>query len=123
MSKIQITLSAEQAAAVSQALETYTRLCLGQLEHVAELVRQGEIPLAQVQDPGAPREIANIACCEAVDDCLLAAKSLLGFPAAGSHSVGHPHTSLSARRAHEVQKALFAAHTQDIGVRYTKNNH
>lgn len=102
--RIQLSLTVDQAAAVCAGLDAYTRLCIGQLEEVANLVQQGVIPVAQRGE--GPRELARAEVCERIEYLMDEAKRQLGFPANGSNGIGHPHTCEAGRRAYEVQKVL-----------------
>ena len=105
MSKIQSEMTLEQTDAVCDALDAYSRLCIGQLDEVANLVRHGIIPMAQLDGSGE-RVLASAEVCEQIEELMDAAKRLLGYPANGSHGIGHPHIALSGRRAYEVKKVL-----------------
>lgn len=105
MPKIQSELTVDQAAAVCDGLDAYTRLCIGQLDEVANLVRHGVIPMAQPDGKGE-RVMASPEVCDRIERLMDEAKRLLGYPANGSHGIGHPHIALSGRRAYEVQKVL-----------------
>jgi hypothetical protein len=102
---IQATLTTDQASAVCDGLDAYTRLCIGQLEEVASLVRHGVIPMAQPNN-GGERVMASVEVCDQIEDLMMQAKALLGYPRNGSHGIGHRHNCLSGLRAYEVQKAL-----------------
>lgn len=107
MPSIAITLSAEQAEAVRAALDLYTRLCLGQVERVADLVRDEVIPLMSHQ--GNDRRTADESICAAVASVLREVKFHLSYPAAGSMGIAHPHVHLNGRRAYEVERVLSGA--------------
>ena len=103
--KIQVTLSVEQAAAVCEALDAYSRLCIGQLEEVANMVSYGVIPLAQPANC-TERTIASTDICDGIDVLMRRAKCLLGHPGNGSHGIHHPHIAMSGRRSYEVKKTI-----------------
>lgn len=105
MTKIQSELTVAQADAVCDGLDAYSRLCIGQLDAVANLVRHGVIPMAQPNGKGE-RVLASPEVCDQVEMLMAEAKRLLGYPVNGSHSIGHPHIAMSGLRAYEVQKVL-----------------
>ena len=45
MEKVTLTLTIEQAVAVRDALDLYSRICIGQIEEIGQLVRFGTIPM------------------------------------------------------------------------------
>lgn len=100
--KIQIDLTPAQAEAVRDALDVYTRLCLGQLEEIANLVRGGIIS----GRGNAGDQLSAVEACEAVELLLRQAKDVLGHPRNGSYGIGNPNVHLSGRRAYEVKKTL-----------------
>lgn len=102
---IQATLTTDQADAVCDSLDAYSRLCIGQLEEVAELVRHGVIPMARMNSEGE-RVMASVEVCNQIEDLMKQVKQLLGYPSNGSHGIGHRHNHLSGLRAYEVKKAL-----------------
>lgn len=106
-SKVCMTLTIEQANAVVNALDTYARLCIGQIECVADLVRDGTIPLRA--DSRAERIPVGYHAQRAVEEHLDQAKQYMGYPSNGSNGIGHPHVHVTGHRAWEVRKALQKA--------------
>jgi hypothetical protein len=106
-SELMVTMTLGQAQALAEAAEVYCRLSMGQFEHLSELVRTDVIPCRA--DSNGARTTASTQVCEAIDRMMLQAKSLLGYLANGSHSIGHPHVHLSAHRAWEVRKVISQA--------------
>lgn len=104
MSQIHITVSSEQASAIVHALDFYSRMCIGQIEEVAYLVRSETIPLRR--DAGEKRAPASVDQCEQVDELLNSIKAVLGYPRNGSNGIGHRHVHIDGLRAYEVQKVL-----------------
>lgn len=101
---IQVELSLEQARAVSQALDLYTRMGLGQMREIADLVRSGAIPFSdRRQTDDQP------AAMDALDDLAAAMSRELGFAPNASYGIGNEHVPLAARRAYELQKVLDKA--------------
>ncbi len=102
--KVLIETTVEQAQAIAQALDLYMRICLGQFEAVAHLVREGMVPLAR--PAGEPAQMADIDTCDTVAALMDTAKRVLGHPSSGSNGIGHPHVATSGHRAYEVMKVL-----------------
>lgn len=107
MPTVTLSLTIDQATAVRDALDLYSRICIGQIEEIGDLVRTGVVPMRR--DPAQPREMADVDKCEEVVRLLNAAKDVLGYPLNGSNGVGHPHVDPSGHRAYEVKKALAQA--------------
>lgn len=104
MPNITLTLTLDQAIAVREALDAYTRLCIGQLEIVADLVRNGTIPVARLFNP--ERQVASAYQRDLEVQLMDQAKMALGYPVNGSNGIGHPHVHITGHRAYEVEKAL-----------------
>lgn len=105
--RVKLEITVEQARALSQALDVYTRLALGQIEIISELVSTGEIPRRREQ-----KEERRIATMDDVDDVRALAKTIktsLGYSASGSNGLGHRHVSLMGHRAYELQKVVDKA--------------
>lgn len=115
--RITLTLTPEQAQAVCEALDTYTRLTIGQLEVVSGLVRFGVIPQGHAgthghgrgHEGGNTRELADAQTCDQVEELLNSVKTTLGYTRNGSNGIGHPHVHISGRRAYEAFKVLSRA--------------
>lgn len=107
---VNLNLTVEQAAAVSAALDLFVRVGIGQLEAVADLVRYEVLPVASFNNSKQKeREAASAKICNAVEETLMQAKGLLGYPRTGSHGIGHSHNHINIRRAYETNKALSKA--------------
>lgn len=102
--QVTITCSVEQAQAIAQALDIYTRLGLGQLGIVAEMVRDGVIPQATAGNE--PRRTATNEMCVQVESALSRAKTVLGYPKGGSNGIGHKHNAMPVSRTYQVLKNL-----------------
>lgn len=112
MTKVVIECTVEQAWAVSNALEVFVRLSIGQIEHVAEMISFGDIPVGgRYAGDGKllERIIANPSQAQAARDMCDQIKSLMGYQKNGSNGIGHPHVSSSAHRAWEMRKVLDKA--------------
>lgn len=106
MPKIQLTLEIEQAKAVKSALELLTRVGLGQITYLTELVDSRVIPVRS-ESPGRA-ELHNDKY-ERIEDAFKEVKDLLGFPQGGSYGIGNRNLDPSIPRAYEVQKVLAKA--------------
>ena len=105
---VQLTLTVDQAAAVSQACELLTRLGIGQIEYLAEQVRSDAVrPYTTEKEP--QRGWSDHEMCERVDALCYAIKRELGLAANASRGIGHAHNPMPVRRAYEVQKVIDKA--------------
>lgn len=107
MKKVILTLTPEQAVAVRDALDLYSRICIGQIEEIGQLVRFGTVPMRNPAD--MPREMADADRCDEIVRLLNDAKAILGYPISGSNGIGHPHVDASGHRAYEIKKVLAKA--------------
>ena len=107
MEKVALELSLEQAYAVRDALDCYSRLCIGQIEEVGELIRSGTIPHAESSE--RPRYTASPDQIDHAMELLNQVKAVLGYPRNGSNGIGHSHVHASACRAYETKKVLAQA--------------
>ncbi len=104
---ITLTLPASaQARAVKDALDTYTRLAIGQIDVVTQLVRFGAIPVGGKQ---GERQVASVEQIERVEALVNEIKAVLGYSVGGSNGIGHRHVDASGHRAYEAMKALAKA--------------
>lgn len=104
MSDIALSLSPLHADAVRRALDVYIRLGLGQLEAVGHLVRDEFIPACG--DHTQHRRAATVEACDHVDALLRDAKQVLGFSAAASLSIHHPHAAALCTAAYAALQQL-----------------
>lgn len=105
MANIQLTLTEEQAQAVCHALDAYNRLCMGQIEELANLVRYGVIPKAQhAWDNGQVQVTPDV--CDEIQDLTYQIKALLGLSRNAHLGIGSPNLAMNGRRSYEVQKVL-----------------
>lgn len=105
--RVVLTLTMEAAEALAQGAELLARLGLGQLEHVAELVRQGHIPVKGGDK--AERKTADDQGCEEIDALLGQCKGVLGFAITESHGITHAHCNAETKRAWDAYQALSLA--------------
>lgn len=101
---VTITCSVEQAQAIAEALEVYMRLGIGQMGIVAELVRDGTIPMAAPSNE--PRREAPLAICNEITALMATVKSKLGHSYGASNPISHRHTALPVSRAYQVMKHI-----------------
>jgi hypothetical protein len=102
-----LTLTLEQSYVVAKALDVYTRLCIGQLDIIPELIRDATIPLKE--DIEKPRKEAPMDVIDTVDIYINMIKEKLGYPSNGSNGIGHKHVDKSGHRAWEIKKTLSKA--------------
>ena len=108
MTAVTIHVTIEQARAMCHALDTYSRLCIGQFEELAQLCRDGTIPIGGVA-VSEPRTAPHVEFCDEVDALLRQAKVKLGYSPNGSNGIGHPHVHVSGHRAWELKKQIERA--------------
>lgn len=99
---LQITLP--HARAVVAATDILTRLGLGQIDAIPELVRMGTIPVAS--RAGSSRQLADLSAIQQIDALADSMKASLGFSKGASYGIGHPHVCRDAHLAWEVKKVL-----------------
>lgn len=107
MSKVIIEITAEQADAISKALDLYTRIGIGQFDEVAQLAAFGVVPTFNTGSQ--PRQIASPEQCDRLRDLMGQAKQVLGFSRGASHGIGHQDNDASVSRAYEIGKVLDKA--------------
>ena len=105
--RVVLEMSLEHANALAVAAEAFSRIGIGQLQHIAELVRFGTIPLQR--DSGTERVTAEVEDAERIEELMSVAKGILGYPRNGSNGIGHRHVSKDVHRAWEVHKVLRKA--------------
>jgi len=104
--RIQIEVTQEQAHAIAKALDTYTRICIGQFDFLADLFRDGTISIARRSSEEGERVLASPQQCNRIEELLNAIKAEIGHPSNGSNGIGHPDVSITAHRSYETYKAL-----------------
>lgn len=100
MNKINLSLTIEQAEAVSKALDFYARITVGQIEELTQLVRVGAIPLRITGSNELSDDIGNL---------VTAIKNMLGYHKNSSNGIGNRANSIDTHRAYEVLKVLDKA--------------
>jgi hypothetical protein len=104
---IELKVSIEQAQAISKALDVYSRLCIGQIGEIAEMVADGTIPVnAHLFDD---KREANIDVCNQVRDLTDNIQITLGFSSGSSLGMSNKNVCKSGHRAWEVCKTLDRA--------------
>jgi hypothetical protein len=104
---IALHLTTAQARAVSQALDLFTRMGLGQMGAIANLARRGVIPFSADGPHSQADDRMN--ALDAFDDLCGALSRQLGFRASASYGLGNVGVPMQARRAYEVNKVLDKA--------------
>jgi hypothetical protein len=116
---ITLTLTVDQANSVLQALETFSRLSIGQLQYLSDCVREGLIPngidattprqAADHQSTQSSTSDAHLAAFESFDHCLISAKQAIGLSAHGNFGISYDRVSIAGKRAYEISKVLSKA--------------
>jgi hypothetical protein len=102
MTTITLTMTTEQAYALTRMLDLATRIHLCQFGEIEHMARMGEIKhrdgrsLSQLELDGIEIEIKEL-------------KEEFGFPANASFGIGSPHVSKDAHRGYEVKKVVEKA--------------
>jgi hypothetical protein len=96
---IELTLTLEQAQALSDACNLYARVSLGQLDQIAQLVLYGEIKTFSSND--ADSQIWAI--MEAEMERL---RFILGYPDGASLGINNNKATASVRRNFEIKQVL-----------------
>jgi hypothetical protein len=104
--QLQVTMSLEYARAASEALDFYNRMCLGQIEELAYLIRTGTIPVSSREEK---RKSASMDDCDLIQEKLFEIKALLGYPSNGSMGIGSPHMSKGGLCSYELKKVIDKA--------------
>lgn len=98
MTTVTMTMTAQQARCVIDALDLYCRIGLGQIEELEMLARSGFIRPTAGTDPADVRdELA--ALCSSI-------KRMLGHHPGGSFGIGHDLVHEYANRAFEIKKQI-----------------
>lgn len=109
--EVVLRMSLEHAKAMALGAEILTRLGLGQMTYVRELVQDGTIPPFEV-DSAKPLPFATREQIDEIDDLLRGVKARLGVPFNGSRSIGHRHNHTSVHHAYEALQVLNQALAQ-----------
>jgi len=96
------------AYAIKNALDVYTRVCIGQFTIVTECVLAQDI-LCFAPYGQTPKPLSSSSAWGPFQTEMINLKRALGFSANGSYGIGHPHVHISALRAWEILKVLSKA--------------
>lgn len=102
-----VAMTLEQARAAIDALDFFSRIGIGQLEEIANVIRMGEVPMNESGQK--ERKIADIETCERIDLLMVSVKQAMGFSRNSSNRIGHPHNSAKCNRAYELKKVIAKA--------------
>lgn len=102
--KIQITVSIEQAQAIEKALDVYSRLTMGQFSIITEMVMYGSIPL--FAENGKPVNPLLIETCNKVRENIKEVGKLLGYKNGVNLGIGNRHMPMNGLRTYEVSRVL-----------------
>lgn len=122
-----LDVSVEQAQAVSRALDAYSRLGIGQLQIIEELIMDEQIPFSdQIRDLNFDEKLARR---DTIRRMLGDIKQLLGFTPGSSLGITHERVPRSALLSWTVKKEIeqkLAYHRDPNpsfkGVNYDGNN-
>lgn len=108
MKTVRLEVTLDQAQAIAEALDLYTRMGLGQLEEITDLVRSGMIPMHVTTPKGSYGDpvLPSIEVCEQIEALMKRVRGALGFEPGCSRGVGHPHNPIATTRAYEIMKVL-----------------
>ena len=102
MTNVTLTMTADQAAAVSRMLNLATRIHLCQFCEIEHMARMGEIKHV------SGRKLKSDEW-DQVQDAGLRMTQVFGFGFGASFSIGSPHVSKDAHRGYEVKKVIEKA--------------
>lgn len=102
--EVTLTVNDQQGIAVMAACNLYARVAMGQLERIADLVRDGIIPLNRKVQEG--RATASVEETVAIEEQIKGVKSALGYHPNSSFGINHPHVHGSARDAWTARKVI-----------------
>ena len=104
---VTLAMTVSRAGIVSEACDLYTRLGMGQMEEIVDLVRWKVIPSARPETEGRASVFDD--AVEKIEGHVAAIKHFLGHHPNSSLGVGHPHVDLNAKRTWETKKAIDQA--------------
>lgn len=98
-------LSTSQAQAASEALDLLSRLGIGQIDQLAELVRMDAVQCLN----GDKLEHSSPETCQIVDGVVQHAERLFDYPYGARYGIGHQYVSDVAHHSWELKKVLDKA--------------
>jgi hypothetical protein len=107
---VSVTMTLDQARALRDALDFYSRICIGQIEEVERLARFGIIPIGGCQEE---RQTASSEASDSIKGLINDVKAILGYSPSGSNSIGNPYVHSSAHRAWELKKVIAKTLAED----------
>ena len=99
MTNVTLTMTTDQAAAVSRMLDLATRMHLCQFREIQHLARMGEL----MHRDG--RRLTSEECGQ-LDYALASVCAVFGFQTNASFGIGSQHVSTDAHRGYEVKKVI-----------------
>lgn len=108
-SKVKLELSIMQALVVEKALDVFTRLSIGQIDIISEMVAVGYIPTKSANTDGNSSNFADPDTCAFVRKQISAIASRLGYSPGSSLGIGNERVPVIGRRAYEVSRVLEKA--------------
>lgn len=102
-----IELSEEKARSVADALEFYSRICIGQFEEILWKVNTGIIP--EYSSQSNPKGASDFQRSELVEDTCNKLKAVLNYPRNASYGIRNQQVHSSAKHSWEVKKVIDKA--------------
>ena len=105
MTEVKLSLTIDQAEVVSEALDLYSRVGMGQIHELVRYALFGKIPKFTM-DP-VEKQIGSDIDRDRLEDAIQKFKAALGYSSLfGGYSITSSNVPLAARRAHEIQKVI-----------------
>lgn len=99
MTKLHLEVTIEQAKVISEALDLFVRIHIGQIGEIEYLFRGMEIRKKDGHFTSYEENEEIRSYCEAI-------KRVLGHPSNGNWSIGNTMVNKSAHRAYEIEKVI-----------------
>lgn len=109
--RISVELNLDEGQTLVNALDTYSRILIGQFQIAEEVYR--EYSFFDYKGNDQEEFSQRIEVCNGVRDHINMAKAVLGYPVNGSHGIGHPHIDISGLRAYELKKVVSKVIAED----------
>ncbi|MGD1524166.1 hypothetical protein [Vibrio owensii] len=103
MNKVLLELTPEQAKATLNALDLFTRIGLGQLETITDLLQSEALHVRPSNESGP---IASLDQIDEINSLLMLAKNAMGHSSSQSFGVKNPNVHIDAKRTYEISKVL-----------------
>lgn len=112
---IKLSMSIDQAASMREALSLYARVCIGQIEDIGELARDGYLVRAgEYPDEERSFRHRDHDFIKEFEDICYSIKYFLGHPKNGSHGIHNEKVHDSPKRAWEIRKVMDQAVARSV---------